>query len=479
MNSSLTAEKRIFAVSDWSRPAILRRSLQLLFLAAFLLVPFHEGFFHFVLKGHPFFGSGLVYPEHLLLLALAFFFRAEMAAVVSLWRLELLLVAIHGAAYWGSAFVNEVSLDYAFEYFVVGVVLPVFFLLLLTAATQKFGFEPVRDGLSFLLAGVAIVCAVGVLAYPASFGIPRSFHEFIFDSRTDRALLGAGYGFWYGDFTLGNFNVFASYLLPALYLGYGWYRVQKGLGPFARTLFALGVVLLAANLYICYSRGAFVVLNVSAALLLLLSLRRREWRRGLLPAGVLLVVFDLLVIAPRGAIPYWRSLGEKTASNSAAQRLQQWEGVAEQSLLEGGPGMGIAPVRRAQARRAPPGRLQYLMFGVGVGNYGLGRGLGVDANTHNLFLNQFLVAGLLGFVSFATLFGVVVLRGFQSLRFHGDGYGPLRIASIVGLAAIGGIGTLSQYEFLNLGTMTGATIFWSCAFFARFRPVQRSPAPGA
>lgn len=433
---------------------------------SFLLLPFHEVIYHYVFRRHGVIGWELLFPEQMFLVALAICFRRSIASAISAWRFEIGLLAINAVAFWASAVANAARSQYALQVFVVGSLLPVVFVLLLSAATSEFGFDPVRDGLFYLLASVGVVCVIGLLAYPVSFGIPRDFHEFIYDIRTDRALLGSRHGYWYGDLTLGNFNVFASCLLPSLMLGYGWFH-SEGARPRVRTILWSGwCAVIAVNLYICYSRGSFLVLNVCAVLLGVFLFHRREAHGNLVRAAVVLVAFDLLIIAPPGAISYWRSLGERSPSNSAAQRIGQWEEVAA------GPIEGRASVEEGLPPRKPgptiaPGRLRYLLFGVGVGNYGKSRDLGVDANTHNLFLNQFVVGGLPGILSFAVLFGLVVFRGLRNVLRRTDALAALRLSGLVGLVAIALMGVLSQYEFANLGTMTGGLLFWTCAFFSR------------
>ncbi|MDQ2971298.1 MAG: hypothetical protein M3R34_09175, partial [Acidobacteriota bacterium] len=76
----------------------MRGTLGLLFLSLFLLVPFHEVFYHFVIKNRIGAGAVVIYPEHLLLLALVWIFRFELGIALRRWRLEMTLLAVYALA---------------------------------------------------------------------------------------------------------------------------------------------------------------------------------------------------------------------------------------------------------------------------------------------------------------------------------------------------------------------------------------------
>jgi hypothetical protein len=481
------------------RGLLLKRLLQLYMLGLFLLVPAHEGWYHFILKPLAPSGGAFLYPEHLLVFALSALFWKELVIAARFWAVELSLLGFYAIAYWGSVWANPFSWAEASRSFPVAILIPTLLALLLTAAVQQFGVEPNRDLLPWLFGSMALVCAVGIVAYLVSFGIPASFHEFIYVFRTYKSLFGVKGGVWYGDLTMGNYNVFAACLLPGLLLWLGWQDGDQPRGWMEWVVRAGWLVLVATNLYICYSRGSFLVLNACVMFLLVLKRRARVgWQRlGVGMAALLL--FDVLIVLPPGALDHWTGSLRQSETNSATRRLEQWREVAEappelvdpawvarvvelmrtkswaaqgetataQELEDLARGARVVESMRRRSKGTPGERttgqkLRYYLFGLGPGTYGLLAGLGTNANTHNLFINQFVSSGVFAFIAFAALYFRLLVRGWPRKASFEPGSG-IQSAGWVGLVAIGLIGILSQYEFAYLGTIAGGALFWLCA----------------
>ena len=469
------------------RSVVLRRSLQLYLLGLFVLIPAHEVWYHFLLSRTAGDRGRLLYPENFLIATLSIFYWREIAAAARAWRREMVLVGVYSIAYWASVAANPASVTEALNAFPVSWLLPVLFVLLVTVAVQRFDLNPSEDLLPWLFAGMALVSAVGIVAYLVSFGVPRSFYEFIYVFRTYQSLFGSKHGVWYGDLTMGNYNIFAGALLAGFLLWVGWCRTHRPTDVATWTASAIWTALVALNFYICYSRGAIVALNVCVGLLLLINLRAGgQWRNRAYTAAAL-ILFDVLLLAPPGAIDHWRGLAASTETNSAAQRLRQWHEVLdpsaaltdanwvkreveEQRLSQKGLRAAAEGARIPEARdRADAGwagKVRYYLLGLGPGTYGLVVGFGTNANTHNLFVNQFVTSGALGLLAFAALYGSLLIAGRPR---HSASPTSVAVAEEgwVTLIAIALLGILTQYEFGYLGVSTGAVLFWLSALLCR------------
>jgi hypothetical protein len=104
-----------------------------------------------------------------------------------------------------------------------------------------------------------------------------------------------------------------------------------------------------------------------------------------------------------------------------------------------------------------------LILGFGLGHYGILLGMVPDSGTHNIFLNAFIDAGLLGGFTFASFLILGFHRRFRAWwrarRTHAT-VEPLEASRFAALLSILLIGVLVDFRLENLGTMTGAAFLW-------------------
>lgn len=108
-----------------------------------------------------------------------------------------------------------------------------------------------------------------------------------------------------------------------------------------------------------------------------------------------------------------------------------------------------------------------LMFGYGLGNYGVVIGGTFDAGTHNMFVDALVASGVPGLAFFGAFWALVLARigreGWAGLRtphrrWRDRGVsGPSALLAVI---VITGAGVMVNFKFENLGMMLNAAVVW-------------------
>ncbi len=141
---------------------------------------------------------------------------------------------------------------------------------------------------------------------------------------------------------LGNPNLLASYLLPALPLGIGGAVVWK---RWTARLFGVAMATLAAVcIILTYSRGAYLALGVMAVGLVILGLRTLSPQRRFTFVGLVLGVFTLAVVWVPSIQVRLESIFSGRNDSSNNFRITVWETVG--AMIHDHFWLGIGPGNR-------------------------------------------------------------------------------------------------------------------------------------
>jgi putative inorganic carbon (HCO3(-)) transporter len=226
---------------------------------------------------------------------------------------------------------------------------------------------------------------------------------------------------------LGNPNLLASYLLPAIALSIAAVFVWQGWLP--KALATTMVIVNSACLYFTGSRGGWIgMVALCATFFLLLYFWYRDrlpsfWRIGFLPivfvASVVFLLAGYWFITPlRLRIASIFMMRQDSSNNF---RLNVW--LAAIDMIRDRPIIGIGPGNSAFNLIYP----QYMRTGY------------TALSAYSIFLDTAVEMGLIGLSCLMWLVVVTVNQGvrqFQRLRFNGDSQGWWLIAAIASMAGI-------------------------------------------
>jgi putative inorganic carbon (HCO3(-)) transporter len=203
---------------------------------------------------------------------------------------------------------------------------------------------------------------------------------------------------------LGNPNLLAGYLLPAVVLSGAAFFAWKSWLP--KALAVVMWLINAACLILTFSRGGwigFVVANFCLLILLMHWLSQylpRFWRRWLLPivlgVSAALIVIAVVAVEPLRARVFSMFLGRADSSNNF--RINVWTAVIQ--MIKDRPILGIGPGNDAFNRIYP--RYQATGF--------------TALSAYSIFLEVAVEAGLIGLGCFLWLLLVVLNQGWVQLQ---------------------------------------------------------------
>lgn len=219
---------------------------------------------------------------------------------------------------------------------------------------DELGWKLTRNAFCWSLL-FASVYALGL--YFVSFGLPSDFHDLVATIRTYRAQLTPRQGVYFGWYTFGGINDVAAYFAIGLtlYLGFLAQRGERSTVRFAVVPLALGLE------FLCYSRGAILGLLAAGAAVAALRFRSKVRVPSQFVAGLaLLLVFAVAVIAPPGAVDYWRGQTVSNEKSTAALRVRLWSSVLDAESVrtefeKNLPGRAVEGMREAALEFAPTG----------------------------------------------------------------------------------------------------------------------------
>lgn len=235
---------------------------------------------------------------------------------------------------------------------------------------------------------------------------------------------------------LGNPNLLAGYLLPAIPLSLAAVFAWQGWLPKLLGLVMLG--LNTSSLILTFSRGGWLGLVVSLGTLSLLLLYwflprlPRIWQFWAFPAllgalAVLVVVAMILVPAIRGRV---LSIFAERSDSSNNFRINVWAAV--QDMIRDRPILGIGPGNEAFNKVYP-----------------LYQRPGFTAlSAYSIFLELLVEAGAIGFAAFVWFLLTTLTRGWQTLNHlraigHPDGFWLMAaLATMLGMLAHGLVDTI-------------------------------------
>jgi O-antigen ligase len=209
--------------------------------------------------------------------------------------------------------------------------------------------------------------------------------------------------FWF-DEIIGNGNKASNVLMTGFVIA--TYLYIKGSLNFS----FLVVLLFPMILLLCliFSRGAFVVSLLLAATFFALGLIEQVTSRNSVLFSKFVLASMLLFIPGAYSISNSHFLNYWFDSVSAVYRIQQAEDIVSDLNDRGRGGFSLSAGDSVKSKALPR-----LLFGYGVGNYGLERFNSADRMTHNLFLDSWAEGGLLSLISVASLFLLGMLLGFK------------------------------------------------------------------
>ncbi len=226
---------------------------------------------------------------------------------------------------------------------------------------------------------------------------------------------------------LGNPNLLAAYLLPAIALSLAAVFVWRGWLP--KTLAVTMVLVNTACLYFTGSRGGWIgMLALIAVFLVLQYFWWQEsfppfWRKWLLPlvlgSFTVLIILGLLLVEPLRIRVLSIFAGREDSSNNF--RLNVWSSVGK--MIRDRPIIGIGPGNEAFNQIYPL--------------YMQPRFTALSA--YSIYLEALVETGLIGFSCFLWLLLVTINRGvryIKRLRISNNSQGFWLIAAIAGMAGL-------------------------------------------
>jgi len=389
-------------------------------------------------------------------------------------------------------------------YWIRSVLIGWVFPVLLAGAVLALGRRARSAAWQGLSAGVGVLLLESIVLYFMSFGIPHSFHELVFTNRTGRVWQGVKGGVYFGELTLGNVNDIAVFFAVAIAFASGY---ALDLAPRTRALPGVMIAFVAAALFLellCYSRGVILCLLLVLMLLVLAAVASPPLRRRRL--GLLVLVFAVFLgtaFSSSQSRQYWVAQLRLSDGSTSALREFMWsralraESVTK-TYRESAPKVMSQAADEAIARAVPPPAatpspppvpketptpgsqtvraetaaaagswMRRLIFGYGLGNYGLIIGATFEAGTHNMFLDAYVASGLPGLILFSGLWFMMLWRmGREGWRFlrepeptsrdPGVPVPPVLLAVVVITVA----GVIVNFKLETLGMMLNAAAVW-------------------